>query len=190
MEQASTPPAISLPNGSVSAQKSWHIVPVNSKLTFTATHLGIADVAGLFKTFEVTATTSQSNFCDAVFDLSADVASINAEVEMRDNHLKSPDFFDVEKFPKLTFKSTVIKEVSKDKYILIGNLTLHGITKLVTLDLWYRGTTYDRVTKGDLAGFQLTGSLNRSDFNIGSAFPPPMVSDKVSIKADGEFQAK
>lgn len=173
------------------AQTTWKVVPVNSKLAFITTHLGIADVAGLFKTFDVTATTNKADFSDAVFELSADVASINTEVEMRDNHLKSPDFFDVATFPKMTFKSTSIKKISKDKYKLSGNLTLHGITKIVTMDLWYRGTTANPLDKAtSLAGFQLTGNINRSDYGIGPKFPPPMISDKVSIKADGEFVNK
>lgn len=172
------------------AQTTWHVVSVNSKLSFAATHLGIADVPGLFKTFDVTISTAKADFSDAVFELSADVASINTEVEMRDNHLKGPDFFDVEKFPKMIFKSTGIKKIGKNKYKLSGNLTLHGITKPITMDLWYRGTTFDQVTKGDLAGFKLTGSLNRLDFGIGSKFPAAFISDTIQIKADGEFQKK
>lgn len=150
-------------------------------------HLGISDIAGLFKTFDLSVVTSQADFSDAVFDLSADVASINTEVEMRDNHLRSADFFEVEKYAKMTFKSTSIKKVSKDKYKLTGNLTLHGVTKPVTMDLWYRGTIENPQSKAITAGFQLTGSLNRSDFGIGPNFPPPMIGEQVSIRADGEF---
>ncbi len=181
---------VALSASSLFAQTAWKVVPVNSKLTFTATHLAIADITGLFKIFDASVTTNKPDFSDAIFDLSADVTSINTEVEMRDNHLKSPDFFDVATFPKMTFLSTSIKKVSKDKYHLSGNLTLHGVTKNVSMNLWYRGTTFDQITKGDLAGFQLTGSINRSDFGIGPKFPVTMISDKVSIKADGEFQKK
>ena len=160
---------------------------MHSKLTFTVTHLGIADVAGLFKTFDVTAVANQPNFSDAVFELSVDVASINTEVQMRDDHLKSPDFFEVEKYAKMTFKSTAIKKSGNNKYQLTGNLTLHGVTKQVTMNLWYRGTIENPQSKAITSGFQLTGVLKRSDFNIGSKFPAPMISDEVQIKADGEF---
>src|SRR5690349_13740559 len=91
------------------AQTSWKVDPMHSKLTFTVTHLGISDVAGLFKKFDVTVTTHKSDFSDAVFELNTDVNSINTEVEMRDNHLRSADFFNVEKYPAMTFKSTSIK---------------------------------------------------------------------------------
>ena len=174
----------------VFAQTAWKIDSFHSKLTFSITHLGISDVAGLFKTFDVTVTTSKADFSDAVFELSADVASIDTEVELRDNHLRSADFFEVEKYPTMTFKSTSIKKISKGKYKLAGNITIRGITKPVTMDLWYRGMAENPLNKITSAGFQLTGSLKRSDFGIGPKFPPPMIGDKVSIKADGEFIKK
>ncbi|MBN8570746.1 MAG: YceI family protein [Ignavibacteria bacterium] len=93
--------AILLISTSLFAQTTWKADPLHSKLTFSIMHLGISDVAGLFKTFDVTATATNADFSDAVFELSADVASINTEVEMRDNHLRSADFFEVEKYPKM-----------------------------------------------------------------------------------------
>ena len=170
------------------AQTTWKVDPNHSKLTFSVTHLGISDVAGLFKDFDVTVTTNKPDFSDAVFELTTAVKSIDTEIEMRDNHLRSADFFDVEKFPEMTFKSNSIKKVSKDKYKLSGDLTLHGVTSPVTMDLWYRGSTTSNDKK--VAGFQLTGVIKRSTFNIGPKFAPPMLSDAVNIKADGEFLIK
>ena len=172
------------------AQTTWKADPMHSKLTFSTTHLGISDVAGLFKNFDVTATANQENFSDAVFTLSADMGSVNTEVEMRDNHLKSADFFEVERYPKMTFRSTAIEKNGKDKYKLTGNLTIRDITKPVTMDLWYRGTIENPQSKATTAGFQLTGNIKRSDFNVGPKFPALMISDEVRIKADGEFIQK
>lgn len=172
------------------AQTTWKADPNHSKLTFSTTHLGIADIAGLFKTFDVTVTTNQENFSDAVFTLSADVGSIDTEVEMRDNHLKSADFFESAKYPKMTFKSTSIEKNGNDKYKLTGNLTIRDITKPVSMDLWYRGTIQNPQSKATTTGFQLTGTIKRSDFNVGPKFPAPMISDEVQIKADGEFIQK
>ena len=169
------------------AQTKWSVDKAHSKLSFSVTHLGISDVTGLFKNFDVTVTSARPDFSDATFELVTDVASINTEVEARDNHLKSPDFFDVAAFPKMTFKSTSVKKTGKDRYKLFGNLTLHGITRPVTMDLWYRGTTTNPMSKAATTGFQLTGTIKRSDFNFGTKFPSPLLSDEVQIKADGEF---
>ena len=172
------------------AQTTWNSDPMHSKLTFSTTHLGISDIDGLFGKFKATATANKEDFSDAVFDLTVDVASINTMVEKRDNHLRSADFFEVEKFPAMTYKSTGITKIAENKYKLTGNLTLHGVTKPVTMDLWYRGTIVDQKTKTKTSGFQLTGTLKRSDFGIGPKFAPPMLSDEVKIKADGEFKQK
>jgi len=169
---------------------TWKSDPPHSQLGFTVTHLGIADVSGTFNNFDVTVTSSKKDFSDAVFELTAEVGSIDTRVEQRNNHLKSADFFEVEKYPTMTFKSTSIEKAGKDKYKLSGNLTIRDITKPVTMDLVYRGTIENPQSKATTAGFQLTGTIKRSDFNIGPKFPAPMISDEVRIKADGEFIQK
>jgi len=169
---------------------TWKNDQPHSQLGFTITHLGIADVSGTFNDFDVTVTSSKKDFSDAVFELTANVGSIDTRVEQRNNHLKSADFFDVEKYPTLTFKSTSIEKTGKDKYKLSGNLTIRAITKPVTMDLIYRGTIENPQSKAATAGFQLTGTIKRSDFNVGPNFPAPMLNDEVRIKADGEFTQK
>jgi polyisoprenoid-binding protein YceI len=165
----------------------WTNDDPHSQLGFTVTHLGIADVSGTFNDFDVTVKSTKPDFSDASFELTAKTASIDTRVDARNNHLKSADFFDVAKYPTLDFKSTSIKKAGKNKYKLTGNLTLHGVTKPVTMDLIYRGTVENRMSKKQTVGFQLTGKIKRSDFNVGSGFPAPMISDEVRIKADGEF---
>ncbi len=175
---------------SLQAQSVWKSDKAHSKLTFSVVHLGISDVEGLFRDFDATITASKADFSDGVFELTADVKSIDTEIEMRDNHLRSADFFDEEKFEKISFKSTSIKPAGKNKYTLSGNLTMHGVSKPVTMNLLYRGTIVHPMNKSNVAGFQLTGTLKRSDFNIGPNFKAPMISDEVEIKADGEFTTK
>ena len=179
--------AISFLSIALVAQGTWKSDPMHSKLTFGTTHLGISEVEGLFKKFDAVIQTTKSDFSDAVFNLSVDVATIDTEVEMRDNHLRSADFFDVAKYPTMSFKSTSVTPSGKDKYILKGDLTLHGVTKPVSMSLWYRGTIVNPQSKATVSGFQVTGTIKRSEFNIGAGFPAPMISDEVSIKADGEF---
>ena len=165
----------------------WKSDDPHSQLGFTVTHLGIADVSGTFNDFDVTVASSKPDFSDAVFELTAKIASIDTRVEARNNHLKSADFFDAEKYPTLNFKSTAITKLNGNKYKLTGNLTLHGITRQVTMDLLYKGTVENPMSKKQTAGFQVTGVIKRSDFNVGNGFPAPMISDEVTIKADGEF---
>ena len=165
----------------------WKSDDPHSQLGFTVTHLGISDVSGTFNDFDATITSSKPDFSDAVFELTAQTGSIHTRVEARDKHLKSADFFDAEKFPTMNFKSTSLNKTGNGKYKLTGDLTLHGVTKQVSMDLLYRGTVENAMNKKPTAGFQLTGTINRSDFNIGKGFPAPMISDEVRIKADGEF---
>ena len=171
----------------VFAQGTWKNDKMHSRLSFTVTHLAVSDVEGNFKDFDVTITTTKPDFSDAKFTLVAQTASVNTGVDMRDDDLRSDHFFNATANPTLTFTSTSITPTSPNHYKLTGSLTIHGITKTVTLDLWYRGTIVNPMSKANDAGFQLTGVIKRSDFNIGGIYPPPMLSDEITIKADGEF---
>lgn len=169
------------------AQTLWKSDKAHSQLKFDITHLGVSTVSGAFTDFDATIKAVKPDFSDAVFTLNAKTASINTGVEKRNDHLKSADFFDAAANPELTFKSTGVKKVSDGKYQLTGDLTMHGVTKSVTLDLWYRGTIANPMNKKPVAGFRATGSVKRADFGIGPKFPAPMLSEEVLIIADGEF---
>ena len=172
---------------SFKAIETWKLDKAHSGLSFSVTHLGISDVSGIIKDFDVTIKAEKPDFSDAVVEVTANMASLNTANEMRDKHLQAPDFFDVAKYPTLNFISTGIKNVGKNKFKLTGNLTLHGVTKPVTLDLLYRGTTTNPMSKAPTSGFQVTGIIKRSDFGIATGFPVAMLGDEVTIKADGEF---
>ena len=169
------------------AQGTYLSDPAHSKLGFTITHLGIADVPGHFDKFEVKVVTTKPDFSDAVVEMSADVNTINTRITPRDNHLKSADFFEVEKFPSLSFKSKGIKKQSDDKYELTGDLTIKGITRPVKVLMWYRGSVQKKEGDKLTAGLQFTATIKRSDFEVGVKFPAPMLSDEVILKGDGEF---
>src|SRR5271154_3066304 len=140
---------IILANYSFAQTTTWKDDPMHTKLTFTVTHIGISSVFGLFQKFYVTIISAKPDFSDAMFELSADVASINTEVKMRDDNLRSPEFFNVVKYPIMTFKSTSIVNTTgmKDRFKVTGDLTIHGVTKSVTMDLWFRGITADAISK-------------------------------------------
>ncbi len=173
------------------SQTVWKQDPNHSKLGFTVTHLSIADVTGYFAKFDVSVTAVQSDFSDAVIELTADINSINTGIEARDNHLKTADFFDAATYPTMTFKSTSIEKTGDKQFKLKGNLTMHGVTKEITVDLIHRGTIQNPMANNvDVAGLQILGTIKRSDFNIGPGFPDFAISDEVRIKADGELSKK
>lgn len=165
----------------------WTNDAPHSQLFFTVTHLGINDVSGTFDDFTVTVESSKPDFSDAVFNLTAKTNSINTRVEARNNHLKSADFFDVEKYPELTFTSTGIQPAGENKYKLTGDLTIHGVTKTITVDLLYRGQTVNPMSSKLTTSFQINTTIKRSDFEVGGKFPEAIVSDEVRIVANGEF---
>ena len=113
-------------------------------------------------------------------------ASIPAN-EQWNNHLKSDAFFDAAKFGTLTFKSTSFKQVSGKNYEMAGDLTLHGVTKPVVLNVVFNGTITNPMSKKLTAGFKVTGTIKRTDFGIGTGFPVAMLSDEVTLNANAEF---
>jgi len=165
---------------------TWTLDKNHAKLGFTATHLMVSDVEGWFKTFDATITSSKEDFTDAVVEMTADVNSINTEVEQRDKHLKSPDFFDAAKFATITFKSKSFKKVKDNTYKVTGDLTMHGVTKSIELDAVCRIGT-NPMSKKTVAGFKIAGTLKRSDFAIGASMGNAMISDDITLIANAEF---
>ncbi len=179
--------AVALINTAAFAQTTWKADRMHSKLQFTITHLMVSDVDGEFKDFSATIIAAKPDFSDAQITLTANTTSVTTGIDPRDNHIKSDAFFDVTKFPTLTFTSTGLTPSTPNHYKLAGNLTLHGVTKPVVFDLWYRGTITNPMSKASDAGFQVTGVIKRSDFNFGAGFGSSILSDEVAVKANGEF---
>jgi polyisoprenoid-binding protein YceI len=168
------------------AQTKWTVDKNHAKIGFTVTHMMLSEVDGNFKKFDATVTSSKPDFSDAVFELTIDAASISTDNDNRDNDLKGEHYFDVAKYPQITFKSTSISKVDDKKYKVTGDLTMHGITKPITLDLTLNGTGTSMMTHKPNAGFKVTGEINRTDFGVGTA-PAAMVSTKIELRANGEF---
>ena len=144
---------------------TYKIDPAHSEIKFKVKHLMITNVTGEFKTFDATMESDKEDFSDAKISFAADVDSISTNQEQRDDHLKSDDFFNAEKFPKLTFASKELKHVSGSDYKLIGDLTIRDITKEVVLDVEFGGRMTDAYGQ-DKAGFELTGKISRSAFGL------------------------
>jgi polyisoprenoid-binding protein YceI len=150
---------------STQAQTKWALDNSHTNVKFTVTHLVISEVDGHFKTFTGSMTAAKPDFTDAQIDFSVDIASINTDNEQRDNHLKSDDFFNAEKYPKMTFKSTSMKKLSGNRYELTGNLTIRDVTKKVTFAVTYGGTTKDP-WGNTKAGFKATTTINRLEYGL------------------------
>jgi len=147
------------------AQTKWTVDKAHSKVQFSVTHMVISDVTGNFKNFDAYLETNGEDFENAKVDFWADVNTINTENEGRDKHLKSDDFFNAEKFPKIIFKGTSMKKVGEGKYQLTGDFTMRDVTKQITLDVTYRGMVKDQ-RGGTKAGFKVTGEVNRFDYGL------------------------
>ncbi|WP_207534314.1 YceI family protein [Desertivirga arenae] len=152
-------------NTALFAQSKWGVDPVHSSVKFSVEHLVISEVDGQFKKFDGNIVSKTPNFSNAEISFSVDVNSINTDNEMRDKHLKSPDFFDAEKYPDMTFKSTSFKKVSGNKYLLVGNLNLHGVTKPAKFTVTYGGTAKDGYGNTK-AGFKASTVINRFDYGL------------------------
>jgi len=173
--------------GSIAFGQNWSLDKSHAKLGFSVVHLLVSDVEGQFRTFDVKLKSAKEDFTDAEIELTAEVASINTDNENRDKHLRSADFFDAEKFPVLSFKSTSFQKVDNNKYVLKGNLTMHGVTKELTLYATLRGTTVHPYNKKTIAGFKVNGTVKRSDFTVGSGTPDAVVSDEITLNANLEM---
>lgn len=146
-------------------QTAWMADTVHSRVGFAVKHLIISEVEGNFKLFSGALQTSRPDLTDAVVEFTVDVNSINTENETRDKHLKSDDFFNVEKFPKATFKSAVWRRVADQNYVVEGDLTIRDVTRRVAFDVVYNGTVKDP-WGNTRAGFKATTVINRFDYGL------------------------
>ena len=143
----------------------WVIDPVHSEISFKVKHLMISNVKGTFKEFDATVYTNGEDFSTAAIEFSLNPASIDTGVADRDGHLKSPDFFDVENFNTITFKSGSLSKVDDEDYELSGEMTIKGITKNLKLAVEFGGVAKDPWGNSK-AGFTLTGKINRKDWDL------------------------
>lgn len=148
---------------SVFAQTSWTIDKVHSKVGFAVAHMGVAETEGKFNDYEGTVVTKSANdFNGAEVTFTAKTASIDTENERRDGHLKSPDFFDAEKYPTVSFKGNLVK--AGTGYKLKGDFTMHGVTKPVEFDV--KGGSVVDTGRGVKSGFKFNGVINRQDYGL------------------------
>jgi polyisoprenoid-binding protein YceI len=142
----------------------WTVDKVHTNVRFTVSHMIVAETEGSFKVFDGSVEHTKADWSDAKINFSVDVNSINTDNEYRDKHLKSDDFFNVEKYPAMTFKSTSFKPLGNNNYELTGDLTIRDVTKPVKFDVKFGGIATG--SKVDKAGFKATTTINRFDYKL------------------------
>lgn len=173
---------------------NWTIDLSHSSFAFTVRHLMVSKVRGNFGAFSGALSLDLDAPANSSATVEVDAATISTRDDKRDGHLKSPDFFDVAKFPKIAFTSTSVAAKDKEHFTVVGDLTMHGVTKPVTLDVEYAGTQKDP-WGGQRAGFSVTGTLDRKEFGLAwnQALDSGgvVLSDKVTLDLEIEaIQAK
>ena len=161
---------------------TWNIDPSHSEVAFSVRHLMVSKVKGHFETFSGTITIGE-NPLDSSVNAEVDLASVNTREPKRDEHLRSSDFFETDKNPKLTFKSTSVKENGSD-FVVLGDLTIKGVTNPVELDLEFNGTHPDP-WGGTRAGFSAETEISRKEFGVDIEMPMDgggvVVGDKIKV---------
>jgi len=169
------------------ANTKWVADSTHSELGFKIKHLMITNVSGTFNSFEADVQSENEDFSTAQIEVRIKTSSINTNNLQRDEHLRNSDFFEVEKYPEILFKSTRVEKQDNETFFLYGDLTIKGITKPIKLNAEYSGVTKDP-WGGQRAGFIITGKINRNEwgvaFNAVLETGGVVLSDEVKIHSE------
>jgi len=168
------------------AQTSWTIDPAHSSINFEVRHMSVSNVHGSINGVKGTVIYNEQDIGKSSVQASADTVTVSTGNEKRDTDLKSPSFFNVEKYPQLTFKSTSLSNAG-GKLTLTGDLTLNAITKTVVLDVDGPAPPATDKNGKTRSGFSASGKLKRSDFNVGTKYPSAVIGDDIKFTIDLEI---
>jgi polyisoprenoid-binding protein YceI len=171
---------------SFAATSTWNLDPFHSNAQFTVRHLGISNVQGEFSKITGTVTLDDTDVTKSMVSVTIDTTSVDTRVSRRDDDLKSPNFFDVAKYPTITFQSTKITKAGDGKLMVTGNLTIKDVTKEVTLDVTGPSAPITAMG-GTRRGFSASTKVNRQDFHVSA--DAGMVGDDIAIQIDCEMTA-
>ena len=157
--------AVHLVNLGFAQTTKWEGDPSHSTLGFSIDHLVVSETVGEFKDYDIVIASDKSDFSDAKINVVIQTSSIDTEDSERDKHLKSKDFFNVEQYPYITFKSTEFRKKANGEYTLVGTLQMHGVTKQVMLNAKFGGIIKDP-WGGTRAGLKIWGVLDRYDYGL------------------------
>ena len=165
--------------------ESWTTDVTHSSFGFKVMHKGISFTVGDFRDFELKISTPNSSFENASITLVVQAKSINTANESRDKHLRSSDFFDTDKYSEITFKSKKVTMKNEKEYTVLGDLSMHGVTKEIEIEMTHNGTVKARGK--DLAGLYFTTTINREDFGVGPEISAANVAAEVELHAEIEI---
>jgi len=170
---------------SAAAQESWKLDPAHSSAQFSVRHLGISTVRGAFTKVSGSAQFDEANPGKSSVQATIDAASVDTRVEMRDKDLRSPNFLDVEKYPTITFQSKKVEAAGQGKLKVTGDLTIHGVTKEVLLDVDGPSAAMKDPWGNMRRGASATTKISRKDFGVNGA--PMAVGDDITVTLDIEM---
>jgi polyisoprenoid-binding protein YceI len=177
--------ALALTAAAAAQASTWQIDPNHSSAQFSVRHLGVSTVRGAFARITGTAKYDPADVTKSSLETTIDAKSVDTRVEMRDNDLRSPNFLDVEKYPTITFHSTQFKSPNTGKMQITGDLTIHGVTKPVVLDVDGPSGPMKDPWGNQRIGVTATTKINRKDFDVNGA--PGVVGDEITITIDAEL---
>lgn len=169
----------------VAQASTWAVDPAHSEVDFSIRHMGLSNVHGHFSNIKGTIVYDAANAARSSVNVTIDVTSVDTGNSSRDNDLKSDSFFDVARYATATFTSTRVAK-NGSHLTVIGNLTLNGVTKPVTLDVSTPATGINPMDHKMHSGYEATTTLNRFDFNIGSKYPTAILGQDVPLIIDLE----
>jgi polyisoprenoid-binding protein YceI len=185
---------LTLTTGGMARASDWEIDPVHTTATFSVRHLMVSTVKGEFEKVNGNVHLDEANPTRSAIEISIDAASINTRNAQRDGHLKSPDFFDAAKFPKLTFKSTKIDKTGKNTFKVLGDLTMHGVTRPITLDVEGPSPAVKDMMGRTVRAVVARGKLSRKEWgltwNKAVEGGGVVVSDEVQLEVNAEMLEK
>lgn len=174
----------------VAATSDWQIDPAHSSAQFAVKHLSISTVRGAFTKVQGMVQFDEKDISKSVVDVTIDTGSVDTREPNRDKDLRSDHFFDVDKFPTITFKSKKVEQVSPGKLKVTGDLTIHGVTKEAVLDVDGPSAPIKDPWGNQRMGVNASTKISRKDFGIGTNYPPAMIGDDISITIDSEIFQK
>ena len=166
------------------APVAYKIDPAHLSVAFIVNHLGFANLIGRFNTAAGDVSFDKDAVEKSIVTVTIDTASVDTNHAKRDEHLRSPDFFNVKEFPKMTFKSTKIEKTGDNAGKLHGELTMLGVTKPVVLEVTFNKDGVSPASKQETVGFSARGTVKRTDF--GMKYGAPNISDEIQLLIEAE----